>query len=213
MANSKTDPRVIKTRNNLKKALVQLMKQYKVENISVQKITEKASITRGTFYLHYKDKQDFIERSLSEILDDFFDAVMIDGTDYLPAISTDESISVFSQQRAFKYIENEAETFDVLINNQENEPFFDHLYARLADYLQKFHQQVGAQFAELGVPVNLEISFIVSAELGLIKNWLRDGMIYTPRYMTQSIDKIFSQINCSGIFFTDFFVDENQNML
>lgn len=189
------------------------MKQYKVENISVQKITEKASITRGTFYLHYKDKQDFIERSLSEILDDFFDAVMIDGTDYLPAISTDESISVFSQQRAFKYIENEAETFDVLINNQENEPFFDHLYARLADYLQKFHQQVGAQFAELGVPVNLEISFIVSAELGLIKNWLRDGMIYTPRYMTQSIDKIFSQINCSGIFFTDFFVDENQNML
>jgi AcrR family transcriptional regulator len=213
MANSKTDPRVIKTRNNLKKALVQLMKQYKVENISVQKITEKASITRGTFYLHYKDKQDFIERSLSEILDDFFDAVMIDGTDYLPAINTDEPISVFSQQRAFKYIENEAETFDVLINNQENEPFFDHLYARLADYLQKFHQQVGAQFAELGVPVNLEISFIVSAELGLIKNWLRDGMIYTPRYMTQSIDKIFSQINCSGIFFTDFFVDENQNML
>lgn len=213
MANSKTDPRVIKTRNNLKKALVQLMKQYKVENISVQKITEKASITRGTFYLHYKDKQDFIERSLSEILDDFFDAVMIDGTDYLPAISADEPISVFSQQRAFKYIENEAETFDVLINNQENEPFFDHLYARLADYLQKFHQQVGAQFAELGVPVNLEISFIVSAELGLIKNWLRDGMIYTPRYMTQSIDKIFSQINCSGIFFTDFFVDENQNML
>jgi AcrR family transcriptional regulator len=213
MANSKTDPRVIKTRNNLKKALVQLMKQYKVENISVQKITEKASITRGTFYLHYKDKQDFIERSLSEILDDFFDAVMIDGTDYLPAINTDEPISIFSQQRAFKYIENEAETFDVLINNQENEPFFDHLYARLADYLQKFHQQVGAQFAELGVPVNLEISFIVSAELGLIKNWLRDGMIYTPRYMTQSIDKIFSQINCSGIFFTDFFVDENQNML
>ncbi|KRM62651.1 TetR family transcriptional regulator [Paucilactobacillus vaccinostercus DSM 20634] len=213
MANSKTDPRVIKTRNNLKKALVQLMKQYKVENISVQKITEKASITRGTFYLHYKDKQDFIERSLSEILDDFFDAVMIDGTDYLPAINTDEPIRVFSQQRAFKYIENEAETFDVLINNQENEPFFDHLYARLADYLQKFHQQVGAQFAELGVPVNLEISFIVSAELGLIKNWLRDGMIYTPRYMTQSIDKIFSQINCSGIFFTDFFVDENQNML
>lgn len=188
------------------------MKQYKIENISVQKITEKASITRGTFYLHYKDKQDFIERSLNEILDDFFDAVMIDGADYLPTINSDETINVFSQQRAFKYIENEAETFDVLINNQENEPFFDQLYSRLSDYLQKFHQQVGSQFAELGVPVNLEISFIVSAELGLIKNWLRDGMIYTPRYMTQSIDKIFSQINCSGVFFTDFFVDESQIM-
>lgn len=213
MANSKTDPRVIKTRNNLKKALVQLMRQYKVENISVQKITEKAAITRGTFYLHYKDKQDFIERSLSEILDDFFDAVMIDGTHFLPPINSDERIKVFSQQRAFKYIENEAETFDVLINNQDNEPFFDHLHTRLTEYLQKFHQQIGDQFAEFGVPVNLEISFIVSAELGLIRNWLREGMIYTPRYMTQSIEKIFSQINCDGIFFTDFFVDESQENL
>ncbi|KRM13181.1 TetR/AcrR family transcriptional regulator [Paucilactobacillus suebicus] len=211
MANSKTDPRVIKTRNNLKKALVQLMKQYKVENISVQKITEKASITRGTFYLHYKDKQDFIERSLSEILDDFFDAVMIDGANYLPSINSDERIHVFSQQRAFKYIENEAETFDVLINNQENEPFFDRLNARLTDYLQKFHTQIGDQFTDIGVPVNLEISFIVSAELGLIKNWLKDGMIYTPRYMTQSIDKIFGQIKCDGVFFTDFFVDESKS--
>ncbi len=57
MAGNKTDPRVVKTRNSLRKALVYLMRREKLEDISVQKITETANITRGTFYLHYKDKK------------------------------------------------------------------------------------------------------------------------------------------------------------
>lgn len=46
MAANKTDPRVIKTRNSLRKALVYLMRREKLEDISVQKITETANITR-----------------------------------------------------------------------------------------------------------------------------------------------------------------------
>lgn len=60
MADKKLDPRVIKTRTNLRHALVYLMQNEKIDNISVQKITETAHITRGTFYLHYKDKKDFV---------------------------------------------------------------------------------------------------------------------------------------------------------
>ena len=79
MAANKTDPRVIKTRNSLRKALVYLMRREKLEDISVQKITETANITRGTFYLHYKDKQDLIQSAIQEIVDDFFNQVMIDS--------------------------------------------------------------------------------------------------------------------------------------
>lgn len=75
MAGNKTDPRVVKTRNSLRKALVYLMRREKLEDISVQKITETANITRGTFYLHYKDKKDFIRSAINEILDEFFDQV------------------------------------------------------------------------------------------------------------------------------------------
>ena len=64
MTGSKVDPRVVKTRSSLRKALVYLMKHEKLENISVQKITETANITRGTFYLHYKDKRDFIKSAI-----------------------------------------------------------------------------------------------------------------------------------------------------
>ena len=81
MAGNKTDPRVVKTRNSLRKALVYLMRREKLEDISVQKITETANITRGTFYLHYKDKKDFIRSAINEILDEFFDQVMVESED------------------------------------------------------------------------------------------------------------------------------------
>lgn len=204
MTNSKTDPRVVKTRTNLKKALVKLMRHYKIENISVQKITETADITRGTFYLHYKDKQDFITRAMGEVLDEFFDSVLIDGSDFFTGVDT--SIQVFSLNRAFKYIENEAEVFDVLLNTDENELFSDQLYRRLEKYLKKFAVELDEEFVDLGVPENLQISFVVSAELGVIKHWLHDGMIYTPHYMTQSLAKMLKQFDTAGVFYTDFFV-------
>ncbi|WP_461239378.1 TetR/AcrR family transcriptional regulator [Paucilactobacillus sp. N302-9] len=207
MANSKTDPRVVKTRTNLKKALVRLMRHYKIENISVQKITETADITRGTFYLHYKDKQDFIKRAMDEILDDFFNAVIVEDSK-LQSVDG-QSIEVFSLKQAFKYIEDEAEVFDVLLNNQENDLFSAQLYNRLTDYLTEFQHKLGNQFVDLELPENLQISFVVSAQLGLVKHWLHEGMIYTPHYMTQSVGKLLSQFKTQGIFFTDFFVSED----
>ena len=71
MAANKTDPRVIKTRNSLRKALVYLMRREKLEDISVQKITETANITRGTFYLHYKDNQPLAVAPLQVYADSF----------------------------------------------------------------------------------------------------------------------------------------------
>lgn len=212
MGHGKTDPRVVKTRNNLKKALVRLMRHYKIENISVQKITETAAITRGTFYLHYKDKQDFINRAMSEILDDFFDDVMIDGNDYFKEVDG-LPVQVFSLQKAFKYIENEAEVFDVLLNNQENDLFFQQLYERLSDRLKKFHEQLKSEFVDLEVPIALQIAFVVSAELGLIRHWLHDGMIYTPHYMTQSVSKMLQEFSSDGVSFTDFFIAEPDDLL
>ena len=68
MAGNKTDPRVVKTRNSLRKALVYLMRREKLEDISVQKITETANITRGTFYLHYKDKKDLMRSLMNSLI-------------------------------------------------------------------------------------------------------------------------------------------------
>lgn len=211
MAVNKTDPRVIKTHNSLRKALVYLMRREKIENISVQKITETANITRGTFYLHYRDKQDFIESAMKDILDDFFDQVMVDSEDY--SLSKERTVQVISLQKAFQYIENNADIFDVLLNNENNTGFYEQFYNRLADYLTTYGNVVNDNQKQLMVPVNLQISFIVSAFLGLVSHWLEDGMIYTSRYMTQSTEKMFDTLNREGAPLVDFFGGEKESVL
>ena len=100
----KQDPRVVKTQTNLRRALVYLMQHEKLENISVQKITKTANITRGTFYLHYRDKQDFVEAAMNGIIDQLFEHVLEKGT---PREVTDGKIlQTMSVSETFSYMAN-----------------------------------------------------------------------------------------------------------
>ena len=66
---------------------------------------------------------------------------------------------------------------------------------------------------QLKVPLNLQISFIDSAFLGLVSRWLEDGMIYTPRYMTQSVAKMLDQFSGENVSLVIFFDGELEGTL
>ncbi len=52
------DKRVVRTRDVLGDALVQLMHEKPFEEITVQQVLDRAGVSRSTFYTHYKDKND-----------------------------------------------------------------------------------------------------------------------------------------------------------
>jgi len=47
------DRRIRKTKSNIKRSLIELLKEKPINNISVTELTELADISRKTFYLHY----------------------------------------------------------------------------------------------------------------------------------------------------------------
>src|ERR1700761_7239455 len=55
------DPRIRRTRKLLQGALGQLMHSRSFDEISVQDITEAATVNRATFYDHYTDKYALLE--------------------------------------------------------------------------------------------------------------------------------------------------------
>jgi AcrR family transcriptional regulator len=55
------DPRIRRTRHLLQQALQKLLKEKEFEEISVQDITEAATVNRATFYDHYTDKFGLLE--------------------------------------------------------------------------------------------------------------------------------------------------------
>lgn len=70
---SEVDPRVLRTRQLLQKALLELMGEKPFQHINVSDITQRATINRATFYLHYLDKFDLLSKTARET---FTQAVM-----------------------------------------------------------------------------------------------------------------------------------------
>ena len=55
------DPRIVRSRRMLMDGLSALLKRKRFEDISVQDITEEATLNRNTFYLHYPDKTSLLQ--------------------------------------------------------------------------------------------------------------------------------------------------------
>lgn len=56
----KLNRRVLNTRNALGDALIELMREKPFEEIIVQQVLDRASVSRATFYTHYSDKADLL---------------------------------------------------------------------------------------------------------------------------------------------------------
>lgn len=60
MTQTKTDRRVLRTRDILGDALFALMHEKNFDDITVQDLLDRAGVGRSTFYVHYRDKDDLL---------------------------------------------------------------------------------------------------------------------------------------------------------
>jgi AcrR family transcriptional regulator len=56
-----TDPRIVRSRHMLMEALAKLLINKNFDEISVQEISDEATLNRATFYLHYPDKNALLQ--------------------------------------------------------------------------------------------------------------------------------------------------------
>ena len=63
------DRRVRKTKRQLRLALMKLMADKSIKDISVRELAAIADINRGTFYIHYKDVYDLLSSLEDELAD------------------------------------------------------------------------------------------------------------------------------------------------
>lgn len=68
MTQSKTDPRVLRTRRLILDSFIELSAKKEFKDITVKDITTEALINRATFYYHFEDIYDLLEKALSEVL-------------------------------------------------------------------------------------------------------------------------------------------------
>ena len=68
MNQEKTDPRILRTRKLIMDSFIELSGKKEFKDISIKDITTEAMVNRATFYYHFADKYELLERVLSEVL-------------------------------------------------------------------------------------------------------------------------------------------------
>lgn len=198
----KIDPRVIKTRSKLKKAFLTLLSTHRLGEMNVKDLTQTADVTRGTFYLHYKDKETFIQIMMEELITEYFEAVI-----YKKGVEEEGTTPIISLLATFEYVGNHPDFFKVLLSEQDalvyQEVFSDKLYEVIQE-----HQRSGQVNIKNNVPKELLMSFLMYGMLGYINSWLINGKIYANHFMASNLEKMLSSTLIEEAGLADFFVTD-----
>lgn len=89
---SSTDPRSIRIQAKLKEAMLDLLRERRIESVSVSEIATRASVSRQVFYLHFTDRDDV---AASAIIDKLRAAVLAnEGDDPIRRVHTLVDVSM-----------------------------------------------------------------------------------------------------------------------
>ncbi|RHH69919.1 TetR/AcrR family transcriptional regulator [Vagococcus sp. AM17-17] len=200
----KIDPRVIKTRKKLRQAFLDLLKTRSLSEMNIKDLTNQAGVTRGTFYLHYRDKDTFIETIMEEIIEDFYESVI----EYVPYQGDDEKqIPRIVLDKVFSYIGNSPEFFITLLNENDAEDYRVLFSERLYDYVLA-HVNYGNSIPVRKMPKELVNNFVVYSLLGIANAWVNEGQIYANHYIAAMVSKMYRSELFIEVGLSDFFVSE-----
>lgn len=174
------DRRVKRTKKNLKEALFKLLETKSPNQISVTELTELADVNRATFYFYYTDIFDMIEQIKTEFLDNFGEFVATEPD------NTTQSLSEYFCGLFTLCYENSDICKFIIVNDTQNR-----LKDRFAEILAAVVPISTAVFPETD-PRRYLTSFMLSAVMGVMFDWLNDGMKARPEELSEFVAGLFA---------------------
>lgn len=200
MRDHHTDLRVVRTREAIRNALMDLVEEKGFEAVTVKDITTKANINRGTFYAHYQDKFDLINKWIEEVTQQIHNIINQEMPKFIANLESNSKpitlIPVFPLVIEYIYENNRfmkavlSSKGDLTFQTKLKDLMWKILFENIPNELIKEEK--------LLVPKQYLFAYISSAHIGLIQQWLNSGMIETPQEMAQ----ILSTITINGPLFT-----------
>jgi AcrR family transcriptional regulator len=185
------DLRVRRTRQLLKRALIELTIEKGFAAVTVQEIAARAMVNRATFYRHYLDKYDLLDQYMSEVYE---------------LTAAQEEIAVVSPQYA-DFGKPPAGLISLLEHIQQHADFYRVMLGKHGDpsFVQNIQQHVEKRFRSL-LPTNLAaaqpgdpllelcLSYVSHAGIGAIVWWLNNGRAYSPQEVALWLNQL-SKVN------------------
>jgi AcrR family transcriptional regulator len=182
MQELKQDRKSRYTRMVLRDSLIELMKEKPITKITIKEICENADINRTTFYAHYKDQYDLLQKIEEETIAWFED--MLNKYDYKR--SNNEIAEMI--ELILTHVADNSNSIQVLLSENGNLYFQKKIFSH---FINK--ELVVKHFAG---KINDEKSFeyymifIMNGIFGLIQHWLKNKMAISVSEMSKILLKI-----------------------
>jgi len=171
-------------------ALSQLIEEKGFNDISITDITTRADINRGTFYLHYKDKFDLLEKIENEVIQELFCNCKIMSDMDIQNVDFVSKPMPF-MIKIFEYLKENA-VFMKAILGAKGDPIFQRKIKELIQTCLFENNNVKVFRKEtMLVPESYFIAYVLSAHLGVIQQWLESNMEKSPEDMALILTNMF----------------------
>lgn len=177
----KVDRRIGKSQEALKKAVLELMTEKSFDDITIQDISDRANVSRGTLYLHYMDKYDLLDKLIEAHIDElraicvtaaemnFIDSTLL-CTEYL-----DRNYSFFSTMLASK-----------------GAPYFQKRY--LDFLIEEFQNEVNVTSSKnQELNQDVLVRFVASAYEGVVEWWIKKGRPFPHEVLAKELGELLER--------------------
>jgi AcrR family transcriptional regulator len=181
----KPDQRILRTRNRLGDALIALIQEKPIDEVTVQQVLDRAGVGRSTFYLHFRDKDDLFLSELEVALEMWTNAL---------SKKQEKSRRVAPVTEFFAHVADARKLYRALVDSDRIQAFFD-----LAQGY--FARGIARRLKEIG-PANPSQQELEACSQGLAGNllsllkWFMDrGAKESP----QAMDELFHRLVWKGL--------------
>jgi AcrR family transcriptional regulator len=184
------DRRVRRTRANLQRALLELVAEQDLSQISIADVVDRADVSRSTFYDHYHGVDELAEAACTSMIDDLI--ASLTAIDPAPAKPSDPRADPNPAVTAFfTHFAEHAFLYRSLLGPTGSARVIEHVRlrttaaARLSPLLPAPDDTPGRGAADpSGLSRDVPAAFVAGALLGVATDWLQRGCPGTPREMT-----------------------------
>lgn len=179
----RTNNGVLRTKKALKQALISLLQEKELREITISEIMNRAEYSRATFYAHYQYKEDVLDELFQELITGFSAAFRA------PYANNNEPFDVSqlttSAVHVFDYIYRHESIFAMLFT-KSSLGFQERLGAALKNI---YSDDYDTLFPQMPPHINRElyVNYAVYTMLSMIDYWVRSQFTYSAKYMTDQL--------------------------
>ncbi|MNB79130.1 HTH-type transcriptional regulator MtrR [compost metagenome] len=179
---SKVDRRILKTQEALKTAVIELMTEKSFDDITIQDLSDRANVSRGTVYLHYMDKYDLLDKLIETHIDELRERCRA-AADLDFVTGSVVWTEYFEQNYAF---------FSTMLASK-GAPFFRNRFLELI--IDEFQDEVdNTKGKNEGLNKDLVVHFVASSYVGVVEWWFTNERPVPHQVLAEQLGTLLERI-------------------